>query len=199
MAGKIASSDTDKTRRLYTTFENGVTQTDGPEDRIMLSALLDKQYDFISLQPSAHAYDYNSMVNGTEEEDFVDYERELSYLTSTIREYQPNAEIVLFQTWTHYYGSAPYGDRASYYGTFLADAVWYEMFTGNRASAGTVDSPAITRPSGVGPLFQNGAIVEGQTKQYFTITAEEHHARLEQLADIAHQAVKEYNTLKRMK
>lgn len=290
MAGTIASSDADKTRRLYTTFENGVTQKDSPDDYIMLSALMEKQYDFISLQPSAHAYDYNSMVNGTEEEDFVDYETELSYITSTIREYQPNAEIVLFQTWTHYYGDAPYGDQArrhkyftnlikpyvdkwaattgenvenitdggeamtispvgyafyladeflpwagnmycldsgnntadakaedelrnkfntsqgllrdadhaSYYGTFLADAVWYELFTGNRASAGTVDAPAIARPTGNGPLFQNNAIVEGQTKQYFTITAEEHLARLEQLADIAHQAVKEYNTLKRM-
>jgi len=291
MAGTVASSDADKTRRLYTTFENGITQADGPEDRIMLSALLDKQYDFISIQPSAHAYDYNSMINGTEEEDFVDYERELSFLTSTIREYQPNAEIVMFQTWTHYYGSAPYGDKArrhkyftnlikpyvdkwaiatgenvenitdggkamsispvgyafyladeflpwagnmysldsgnnsadakaedelrnkfntsqgllrdadhaSYYGTFLADAVWYEMFTGNRASAGTVDAPAIMRPTGVGPQLSNGAIVEGSTKTYFTITPEEHLARLEQLADIAHQAVKEYNTLKRMK
>ncbi len=266
-----AANDENSSRRLYFNYRNGTYDVENPKDKLLISALLEKQYDYITLQPSAHAYD-----------SYDDNATELEYLTTKIRELQPNAEIILFQTWTHCYAAqdtrhsyfldgikpfvdnwaentgkyanitaegqpltiSPVGyafyladdfydwcgkrynlsagdntaaaktdltdlfnasegllrdaDHASYYGSFLSDAVWYEIFTGRKASAGTLENPAVPIPTGIGPELDEDGNPTGNTKTYFTITAEEHLARLEALVDIAHTAVTEYNNIKRI-
>ncbi len=226
---------------LYWTYIDGVYQTSQSQTRL-IDALNEKQYDVISLNQAAY-HD-------------PDVQEDITFIAETIRKYQPNAEIVFYQTWSHYdsskadrnyyythsvepqvvawaaatganaegviadkspvkifpAGKAFYladnkyewcgvrysyddGDteseakydvttkmlgstglwrdynHASYYGCYLADAVWYEMLTGRKAAVGTEASPAVPMPDG--------------------ITAAEHIERLEQLSDIAHQAVLE--------
>lgn len=266
-----AANNQNSSRRLYFNYRNGTYDVENPKDKLLISALLEKQYDFITLQPSAHAYTT-----------YEDYATELEYLTTKIRELQPNAEIILFQTWTHCYSNqnerhsyfidgikpfvdlwaentskyanitdegqplaiSPVGyafyladdfydwcgkrynlsagdntaaaktdltdlfnasegllrdaDHASYYGSFLSDAVWYEIFTGRKASVGTLENPAVPVPTGKGPELDKDGNPTGNTKTYFTITAEEHLERLEALVDIAHTAVSEYNNIKRI-
>lgn len=84
----------DEKRRLYFTYENGV-KVNAREDNLLVTALMEKQYDIITLQPGANYYSYA----------YDDYEDALSYLTTKLREIQPNAEIMLFQTWSPWYES----------------------------------------------------------------------------------------------
>ncbi len=61
--------------------------------------------------------------------------------------------------------------HASYYGCYLADAVWYGTLTGKKAPVGTEANPVVKAPNG--------------------ITAAEHIERLNSLSDIAYQVVLE--------
>ena len=100
-----AEKGEDSSRRLYFNYTNGTFTSDTVlKDRLLISALTEKQYDFISLQPSANGY----------ASDFVAYEEDLSYLTSTIRSLQPNAEIAILQTWAPWISDAQ-ADRVSYF------------------------------------------------------------------------------------
>ncbi|MBR5156853.1 MAG: hypothetical protein IKW59_03695 [Clostridia bacterium] len=223
----------------YWTYVNG--EYLGGHQRL-IDALQEKQYDVVSLNQAAY-HD-------------PDVQEDITFLTETIRQYQPNAEIVFYQTWapynsstsqrSYYYtntvepqviswaaatganaqnvtkGGAPVkifpagkafyladnkyewcgkrytydeGDtesdakydvatkmqgsqglwrdynHASWYGCYLADAVWYEMLTGRKAQIGTDENPAVPKPDG--------------------IDIADHMERLSQLSDLAHQAVLE--------
>ena len=231
---------------LYFTYKNGIFQTSNNDNLLLTDALKNEQYDVISLQQFA----------GYTEAEFKDA---LPYLAAEIRKLQPNAEIMMYQTWSPYSSDSstrdsyftatiePAIDRwatyigenvanitinnepmkviaagrafyladkkfdfcgtayttgdgntdeeakdnptaemdaslglwrdfnhASYYGCYLADAVWFEMLTGKKAE--TVDAegnPLVPAPTG--------------------IDAQEHLSRLENLSDIAHQVVLEQN------
>lgn len=230
-------------RALYFTYKNGEYQTATDENKLLITALREKQYDVISLQQFS-AYTESA------------FEDSLPYLAAEIRKLQPNAEIVLYQTWSpkdstketrNYYftntiepaivkwaaytganvenitvngepmkviaaGKAFYladnkyswcetaytqgegntdaeaqtgieakmngspglwrdYNHASYYGCYLADAVWYGTITGKKAPVGTEANPVVKAPSGV--------------------TAAEHIERLTELSNIAHQVVME--------
>ena len=241
-------------RALYATFKNTVQQSgsgDNNKNRLLITALKEDTYDVISLQ----------QFSAYSDEAFDD---ELTYLAQTIRQYQPKAEIMLYQTWSPYYstqhartkyftqtiepaiikwagktgaegenitldGNAikiiPAGfafnlaeqfydwcgdeyldstnvddttagvktdydlksllapglmrdhNHASYYGSYLADCVWYEIITGEKA-----------------PTMTSGgtAIVDKPSADGINISDSEHLERLKQLSDIAHQAVLEY-------
>ena len=229
---------------LYWIYDNGVGRgTSYIYRERLLDMLTAKEYDVISLQQ----YD-NYEDSG--------FSESLPYLTEQIRKLQPDAELVLYQTWSESYklresrsllfdiikapanekwaaltpqlvegiteGDAPmriipagtafyvademyeiFGEKlpgnegntnegtqddnandfsvatslwrdknhASYYGCYLADAVWFECLTGRKAPIGTVDAPAVPRPTAT------------------DITPEEHIERLEYLSDIAHGVV----------
>lgn len=264
--GEYITAAGDNTDRiLYFTYENGVKQED-ETDKLLIPALLEKQYDVISLQQFSAYTD-------------ADFEESLPYLTAKIRELQPNAEIVLYQTWSAYSGNQttrlsnfidtieptldkwaaqvganvdnitvngesikiiPAGhafyladtfhdwcgerfgltagnteasaqteaadwlntatglwrdvNHASYYGCYLADAVWYESLTGKRAPVTDAQGDAIVPiPTGVGPVVEtdgeNVTITEDTTTYFTQPTKDEHIAKLQQLSDIAHRIV----------
>ncbi len=241
-------------RALYATFKNTVQQSgsgDSNKNRLLITALKEDTYDVISLQ----------QFSAYSDEAFDD---ELAYLAQTIRQYQPNAEIMLYQTWSPYHSTQhartkyftqtiepaiikwagktgaevanitlsgeamkiiPAGfafnlaeqfydwcgdeyldstnvddttagvktdydaksllapglmrdyNHASYYGSYLADCVWYEIITGEKAPTTTSGGTAVVnKPSADG----------------INISDSEHLERLTQLSDIAHQAVLEY-------
>ncbi|MBR5156852.1 MAG: hypothetical protein IKW59_03690 [Clostridia bacterium] len=229
---------------LYWTYLDGKIASN-LGSHLLIDALQAQEYDVISLQQAAY---HNP-----------DVQEDITYIAETIRKFQPNAEIIFYQTWSPYNstksqrsfyftntitgqvntwaaatgaqaenvmqdgsvmkifpaGKAFYladnkyewcgekyldgvdGDteseakdtiadkmnvspglwrdynHASYYGCYLADAVWYEMLTGRKAKVGTADAPAVPMPENIG------------------IDMTEHLKRLEQLSDIAHQAVLE--------
>lgn len=227
-------------RADYFTYYNG--ERDLTASTNLLDALNAKQYDVISLQQFSA---YNDS----------DFEEALPYLATEIRKLQPNAEIVLYQTWANYGNEAtltslnnsflntiepavskwaeyvgenvsgitkngepmeiipagyafylgynntdfcinrPYVttdtdagakevavgielatglmrdiNHASYYGCYLADAVWFEMLTGRQASF----------------KDENGRAVVPKPD---AISTDEHLLRLETLSGIAHNAV----------
>ncbi len=235
----IAQNADNGNKLTYWTYVDG--EYLGGHQRL-IDALQEKQYDVVSLNQAAY-HD-------------PDVQEDITFLTETIRTYQPNAEIIFYQTWapynsstaqrSYYYtntvepqvvswsaatganaenvtkGGAPVkifpagkafyladnkyewcGTRytydegntdsdakydvttkmlgsqglwrdynhASYYGCYLADAVWYEMLTGRKAQIGTDENPAVPKPDG--------------------IDIADHMERLNQLSDIAHQAVLE--------
>ncbi len=70
-------------------------------------------------------------------------------------------------------------NHASYYGCYLADAVWYEMLTGKRAPVtNSGGSAVIAKPTGY--------IAADPETQYCNISDAEHLERLQVLSDIAH-------------
>ena len=94
-------------RLLYFTYENGAYQTATDENSLLLNALKAKQYDVISLQQfSAYA-----------DTAFAD----LPYLMGEIRKLQPDAEIMLYQTWSPY--SSTLAQRNSYFTTTIEPAI----------------------------------------------------------------------------
>lgn len=77
-------------RLLYFVSQNGDSYT---SNNRILDVLREKQYDVISLQPFGDDY-YNSESTSN-----------LSYLYNKIRELQPNADIMIYQTWSPYSSS----------------------------------------------------------------------------------------------
>jgi hypothetical protein len=232
------------TKPLYWTYENGEYINSKSQVRL-IDVLQEKEYDVISLQQASY-HD-------------PDVQEDINLIAETIRKYQPQAEIIFYETWSPYKetktqrnsnfenGAAVQTDRwavntgaqaenvmlgggkmkifpagkafyladnwydwcgekyldnddgdteseakatieekmnlspglwrdynhASYYGCYLANAVWYEMLTGRKAKVGTEANPAVPMPKNI------------------DITAAKHIERLEQLSDIAHQAVLE--------
>lgn len=226
---------TEKTweRGEYFTYENGVFLNADDENIHLLNTLRNEKFDVISLQQYAA---YNDS----------DFENSLPFLVTEIRKLQPNAQIVVYQTWAQYGSMStlesmnnkflntiepavkkwadvvgvrvipagyafylghnthdfcmdpPYvttdtdaeakveavgikkatglmrdNDHASYYGCYLADAVWFEALTGRKAV--TTDS--------------NGNAVVPAPEG---IDNEEHISRLQKLSETAHKAVTDY-------
>lgn len=220
-------------RGEYFTYENGVFMDADDENIHLLNTLRAEKFDVISLQQFSAYTD-------------SDFESSLPYLVTELRKLQPQAKIVLYQTWANY-GSestlqsmntsflnriepatkkwagnvgikiipagyafylghntydfcmdAPYVttdtdaeakveavgikkatglmrdvNHASYYGCYLADAVWFEFLTGRQAV--TTDS--------------NGNAVVPTPEG---IDNEEHISRLQKLSETAHKAVTDY-------
>ncbi len=229
---------------LYWIYDNGVCRSTSYIYRErLLDMLTAKDYDVISLQ----------QYDNYEDSEFSET---LPYLAEQIRKLQPDAELVLYQTWSESYkaresrsllfdtikapanekwaaltpqlvsgiteGNAPmriipagtafyvademyeiFGEKlpgtegntnegvqdqneyefsvasslwrdknhASFYGCYLADAVWFECLTGRKAPIGTVAAPAVPCPTEA------------------DITAEQHIERLGYLSDVAHSVV----------
>ncbi len=253
----VASAEIE--RAEYFCYANGeVKQSYGTgnwKHKVLVSALLEKQYDIISIEYRVESSAPNTM------------ESSLEYLTAKLRELQPDAEIVLYQPWNDFAGTSEFatilgpvtkemaekipsvvsnltahgddmeivpaghafylaekfsdwadnrynqGDgntnagiqpgskdqfntadglyrdanHASYYGCYLADAVWYEMLTGKRAPILNASGNAvIDRPTGY--------VAADTANVFFSISEEEHLARLQFLSDIAHTVCKEQRT-----
>lgn len=244
LEAELAGVEKTWNRADYFTYENGEFITATEESVDLINTLKAKQFDVISLQQ------YEAYTD-------ADFEESLPYLVTEIRKLQPNAEIVLYQTWAQYgsqstltsmnnkflntiepavkkwavkvgaevenitIGGAPMRiipagyafylgnnnldfcmntpyvttdtneeakveavgitlakglmrdvDHASYYGCYLADAVWFEMLTGKQAAfADSSGKAVVPAPDG--------------------ISTEEHLSRLESLSNLAHRAVQE--------
>lgn len=88
-------------RPLYFRMKTGETtvspgSTGYNKDFLLVKALMDDEYDVISLQQFSSGYSDVGM------------KEPLEYLTETIRKFQPNAEIMIYQAWGGYSGRLDY-------------------------------------------------------------------------------------------
>lgn len=132
LAGRTADEADVNNRELYFTYRNGVMQDATDENQILLNALKETQYDVISLQ----------QFSAYRDEDFDD---ELPYLVTEIRKLQPNAEIVLYQTWANYGSSSTLTSRNNSFLNTVEPTVrkWAE-YTGKNVSNITSGGKAMT-------------------------------------------------------
>ena len=112
-------------RAEYGTYRNGAGVSGDTKLTTGDYGILNMQYDVIALQEFSTNVEYDAETGEQLPETYAGYGSDgydaLLYLIETLREYQSDAKIVLFQTWP--YSNNAGGNRVSYYNTGLKDVL----------------------------------------------------------------------------